>query len=102
LKLSNGSFGKIAYLKTFGGDKIYENLIQLLQDKRTTYTQLMNIANKIAESPQLYTIILDIAAYFNLAELYSKLTKSLNSIKKLNIKNPVAIFNLITEIQKCL
>ncbi|MCQ2574794.1 MAG: AAA family ATPase [Alphaproteobacteria bacterium] len=102
LKLANGSFGKIASLKTSGGDEIYENLLAALQNKHATSGDLMLIADKIATSPALYDILLDVVAHFNLADLYPQVTKTLDEITELNLKPDVAIFNIIQSIRKCL
>jgi len=67
LKLSNGSFGKIASLKAGGGDEIYDKLLTALQSNHTNSSDLMLLADKIATSPSLYDILLDIAAHINLA-----------------------------------
>ena len=70
LKLANGSFGKIANLKASGGDTIYEELLDALNNSHSNASDLMNIATKIASEPALYGIVLDVIACFNLADLY--------------------------------
>ena len=102
LKLSNGSFGKIANLKASGGDKIYEELLEILQNKHSNSSDIMNVATKIAQSPFLYSIVLDVVAYFNLADLYPAATRTISDITRLNLKPDVAIFKIIMEIKKCL
>lgn len=102
LKLSNGSFGKIANLKASGGDKIYEDLLNVLQNKHCNSSDIMNVATKIAQSPFLYTIVLDVIAYFNLADLYPAATRTVSEITRLNLKPDIAIFKIIMEIKKCL
>ena len=47
LKLANGSFGKIANLKASGGDVLYEKLLNVLQNKSATASDVMQIATKI-------------------------------------------------------
>lgn len=102
LKLSNGSFGKIANLKASGGDEIYQELLDILTNKRATASDAMNVAQKIAVSPALYGIVLDAIANFNLADLYPNATKAIADINKLNLKADVTIFKIIMEIKKCL
>lgn len=102
LKLSNGSFGKIANLKATGGDVIYEELLNALQNKHSNASDLMNIASKIAVSPALYGIVLDAIAYLNLADIYPNANQAISDINRLNLKADITIFKIINEIKKCL
>lgn len=102
LKLSNGSFGKIANLKATGGDLIYEELLDILQNKHANAGDIMNIAEKIAVSPALYGIVLDALAAFGLADLYPIATMAIADINRLNLKPDIAIFKIIVETKKCL
>ena len=51
LKLANGSFGRIANLKKSGGDAIYAELIEILNNKHATSADVMGLAEKIAPAP---------------------------------------------------
>ena len=102
LKLSNGSFGKIANLKTTGGDVIYSELIELLQDERTTSADIIGLAKKIAPFPEAYGILLDAIAYFGLAEIYPIASQSITDMKNVNLEPEISIFKIIMEIKKCL
>ena len=102
LKLSNGSFGKIANLKKSGGDAIYAELIEKLGDKRTTSSDIMTISRKIAPYPELHGILLDAIAYFGLAELYPVATRAIADVKNVYLEPEIAIFKIIMEIRKCL
>ena len=102
LKLSNGSFGKIANLKACGGDAIYEELLNILQNNHSTASDMMNIAVKISADSALYGIVLDAIAYFGLADLYPTATQAISDINRLNLKPDITIFKIINEIKKCL
>lgn len=102
LRLSNGSFGKIADMKRSGGDVIYDDLIETLQHSGTTSGDLMTIAKKIAPSPELYSIILDAIAYFGLADLYPAATKSIADITQVHLEPETGIFKILMDIKKCL
>lgn len=102
LRLSNGSFGKIADMKQSGGDAIYDDLIETLQDTSATSSDLMMIAKKIAPSPELYSILLDAVAYFKLAQLYPMATKSIAEINSLHLEPEIGIFKILMDIKKCL
>lgn len=102
LRLSNGSFGKIADMKQSGGDAIYDDLIETLQDASATSSDLMMIAKKIAPSPELYSILLDAVAYFKLAQLYPMATKSIAEINSLHLEPEIGIFKILMDIKKCL
>lgn len=102
LKLSNGSFGKIANLKKSGGDAIYADLIELLENKRATSADIMNMAKKIAAFPELHDILLDAVAHFSLAELYPTVTHAIADISKIYLEPEIAVFKIINEIKKCL
>lgn len=102
LKLANGSFGKIANLKSSGGDVIYEELLNVLCDKSANASDVMNVATKIAVAPAIYGILLDAIARFNLADLYPIANNAIADINRLNLKPDIAIFKIIMEIKKCL
>ena len=102
LRLSNGSFGKIADMKHNGGDEIYNDLIDTLRNPDSTSSDLMMIAKKIAPAPELYTILLDAVASFNLADIYPQATKTLNSITALHLEPEIGIFKVLMDIKKCL
>jgi DNA polymerase-3 subunit delta' len=102
LKLSNGSFGKIANLKSSGGDVIYEELLDVLKNAHSNASDIMTVAGKIASSPGLYGIVLDAIAAFGLADLYPMANNAISDIQRLNLKADIAIFKIINEIKKCL
>lgn len=102
LRLANGSFGKIADLKTTGGDAIYESLLETLNNPRANAGDLMAIAKKIAPSPELYPILLDAVAHFGLADLYPMATYAIADITRVYLEPEIAIFKIISEIKKCL
>lgn len=102
LKLANGSFGKIANLKATGGDITYEELLNVLQNKHSNASDVMNVAEKIAVSPAMYGILLDAMASLGLADLYPIATMAISDINRLNLKAEIAIFKIIMEIKKCL
>ena len=102
LALANGSFGKIAGLKQSGGDIIYDELLDCLQNPQSNSADVMNVARKIAQQPALHGILLDAIAYFKLAELYPDATRAINDINKIYLEPEVALFKIITEIKKCL
>ena len=102
LKLSNGSFGKIANLKSNGGDLMYEELLDVLQNKHANAVDVMNIAIKISTDATLYTLVLDAIAHFELADLYPIATRAISDITRLNLKSDITIFKIINEIKKCL
>jgi DNA polymerase-3 subunit delta' len=102
LKLSNGSFGKIANLKQSGGDEVYANLISFLENTHANSGDAMALAKKIAADPALHGILLDAIAHFGLADLYPVATHAINNIKTLNLESEIGIFRIIMEIKKCL
>lgn len=102
LRLANGSFGKIANLKTSGGDEVYESLIETLTNPRSNSGDIMLIAKKIAAAPELHPIILDAIAHFGLADLYPVATHAIADINRLYLEPEIAIFKIINEVKKCL
>ena len=102
LRLANGSFGRIAALKTCGGDEIYAELIDVLTNPRATSSDMMAIAKKISSDPALHGIILDAVAHFGLADLYPRATRAIADLGRLYLEPEIAIFKVITEIKKCL
>lgn len=102
LRLANGSFGRIANLKKSGGDAIYNELIECLQNPRSNSVDMMAIAKKIAPDPALHGILLDAIAAFGLAELYPDATHAIANISRVNLEPELALFKIITQIKKCL
>lgn len=102
LRLANGSFGRIANIKQSGGDVIYEKLIKLVQNKKSTAADAMDLARQIAPFPELHEILLDAIAHFGLAEIYPMATSTIHDIKRVNLEPEIAIFKVIQEIKKCL
>ncbi len=102
LRLANGSFGRIANLKKSGGDVIYDELMEMLRNPRTTASDIMTIAQKIAPYPELHGILLDAIAALGLADLYPTATHAIADIKNVYLEPEVGIFKIITEIRKCL
>ncbi|MFA7188418.1 MAG: AAA family ATPase [Alphaproteobacteria bacterium] len=102
LKLASGSFGKIANLKTTGGDEIYQELISVLENSSSNSADMMRTAKKIAAAPQLHGILLDAIAYFGLADLYPTATKDLANIATVYLEPEITIFKIMNDIRKCL
>ena len=102
LRLSNGSFGKIASIKASGGDAIYANLIETLENPRSNTSDLMAIAKQIAPDPAIYGILLDAIAHFGLAEIYPTATHGISDVERLHLEPEVAIFKIINDIKQCL
>ena len=102
LRLANGCFGKIANLKSSGGDVLYENLIATLNNPRANAGDIMVIAKKIAPSPEIYPILLDAVAHFGLADLYPMVTHAIADVNRIYLEPEIAIFKIISEIKKCL
>lgn len=102
LQLANGSFGKIANLKKSGGDIIYDDLMECLQNPRANSVDMMAIAKRIAPDPALHGILLDAIAAFGLADLYPSATHAIADIARLNLEPETALFKIITQIKQCL
>ena len=102
LRLTNGSFGRIANIKRTGGDAIYDDLIECLNNPHSHSTDVMAVSKKIAADPALYGILLDAVAAFGLADLYPSATHAIADITRVNLEPELAIFKIIMQIKKCL
>ena len=102
LRLANGSFGKIASLKASGGDTIYNNIIETLDDPHATTSDLMNIAKQIAPNPAIYGILLDTVAHFGLADIYPDATHCIADIERIHLEPEIGIFKILNDIKQCL
>ncbi len=102
INLCNGSFGKIAHLIETGGDKIYIDLLNLLNNKKSTAADIMALSEKIAVSPELYPLLTDAIAHFGLADLYPVAAEIISDMATLNIEARTSIFKIITKIKQCL
>ena len=102
LRLANGSFGRIAGIKQSGGDEIYQQIITVVSKQNSTQSDIMGVARQIAPYPELYGILLDAIAHFELAELYPFATRAIADINRVNLEPEIAIFKIIEEIKKCL
>jgi DNA polymerase-3 subunit delta' len=99
LHLRNGSFGKIANIKINGGDEIYDDLISALENPRSTASDMMGIAKKIATAPALHGLLLDAIRQFGLADLYPSATRAIADINSIHLEPEIAIFKIIMEIK---
>lgn len=102
LKLADGSFGKIAALKRTGGDVIYSELVETLENPHANSGDVMVVAKKISSDPALYEILLDAIAHFGLADIYPMATRAIADIRNIRLEPEIAIFKIIMEIKKCL
>lgn len=102
LRLSNGSFGRIANLKASGGDVIYAELLDVLKNKHATSADVMDMAKKIAPDSVMHGILLDAIAYFGLADLYPIATHAIADMKNLYLESEIGVFKILMEIKKCL
>ena len=102
LRLANGSFGRIANIKQSGGDVIYTKIVELVSKKNSTAADAMALAHQVAPFPELYEILLDVIAHFNLADIYPMAIQTLADINRVNLEPEIAIFKVIQEIKKCL
>ena len=102
LRLANGSFGRIANLKKSGGDIIYEELLECLNNPRANSIDMMPVAKKIAPDPGLHGILLDAISAFGLADLYPSATHAIADISRLNLEPETALFKIISQIKQCL
>ena len=102
LRLTNGSFGRIANIKRTGGDAIYDDLIECLNNPHSHSTDVMAVSKKIAADPALHGILLDAVAAFGLADLYPSATHAIADITRVNLEPELAIFKIIMQIKKCL
>lgn len=102
LRLANGSFGRIANLKKSGGDTIYDELLECLNNPRANSIDIMAVAKKIAPDPALHGILLDAISAFGLADLYPSATHAIADISRLNLEPETALFKIISQIKQCL
>ena len=101
LRLTNGSFGRIANIKRTGGDAMYDGLIECLNNPHSHSTDVMAVSKKIADDPALYGILLDAVAAFGLADLSPSATHAIADITRVNLEPELAIFKIIMQIKKC-
>ena len=102
LRLANGSFGKIANLKKSGGDAVYAELIDMLNNPHCNAGDMMAMAKKIAPDPALHGILLDVVASYGLADLYPSVTTAIADMNRIYLEPEISIFKIIRDIQKCL
>lgn len=102
LRLANGSFGRIANLKKSGGDIIYDELLECLNNPRANSIDMMAVAKKIAPDPALHGILLDAISAFGLADLYPSATHAIADIARLNLEPETSLFKIISQIKQCL
>ena len=102
LRLANGSFGQIANLKSMGGDVIYDELMECLNNPRASSADVMAIAKKLAPMPELYNILLDAIASLGMAELYPTTVRAIADMTRVNLEPETGLFKIIMDIKKCL
>jgi len=102
IKISGGSFGRIAGLIATGADTLFADTIRMLKDKTANGAHLMTLAKRIAANPENMAILTDASAYFGLANIYSEAIFDIDRANVLNLDPEIAAFKILTGMKKCL
>lgn len=102
IKISGGSFGRIANLVATGADNLFDDAKRIMTDKTANSADCLALAKRIAANQENLMILADLTAFFGLSELYSAAIRDIRKTSALNLDPEIAAFKILTEIKKCL
>jgi len=102
LKVSGGSFGRIANLYACGAGELFDEAKRICSDPAANASDCLALAKRIAKNPESMTILLDVIAHFGLAEQYGVALRDIERSQKVYLDPETTAFKIITDIKKCL
>ncbi|MDR2269223.1 MAG: AAA family ATPase [Rickettsiales bacterium] len=102
IKISGGSFGRIANMVASGADGFFNETIRILSDVMANSSDYLLLAKKIAAAPENISILADVAAHFGLAELYPSVVRDIARMNDVHLDPETSAYKIIVGIKKCL
>lgn len=102
VKISGGSFGRIANLVATGADELFDDAKRICNESATNSSDILLLSKKIAKNPENMSILLDIIAHFGLSDLYPSAIADINRTNVVHLDPETTTFKIILEIKKCL
>ncbi|MDR1071787.1 MAG: AAA family ATPase [Rickettsiales bacterium] len=102
VKISGGSFGRVAGMISLGADALFDDALRIIGDGASNSSDYLALAKRIARSPENMTILLDAIARLGLAELYPSASRDIERMNSVNLEPELAAFKIITGIKKCI
>ena len=101
IKISGGSFGRIANLVATGADTLFDDAKRILTEQ-SNGSDYLTLAKRIAKNPENISILLDVISHFGLAEEYGIAQAEIERMHIVNLEPESVAFKIITDIKKCL
>jgi len=102
IKISGGSFGKIAEMAASGADSLFEDVLAAVKNQRSGSADMLAISKRIAKNPETASVLMDVIHHFGLADLYSQALAGLDRMRIVNLEPELTVFNILTNIKKML
>jgi DNA polymerase-3 subunit delta' len=101
VKISGGSFGRIANMFASGADELFAEAVRLCGSAATNESDRLLFAKRIAKNPDNMPILLDVAAHFGMADLYPAALRDIARANAVHLDMETTAYKIISEI-KCL
>ena len=99
MKISGGSFGRIANMIALGADELFAEAARVCAAEKTNESDRLTLAKKFAKNPENMPIILDVIARFGLAELYPAAIRDIDRANVVHLDPETTAYKIITEIK---
>jgi len=101
IKISGGSFGKIAEMAVSGADSLFDDVVALMENVRSSSADMLALSKRIAKNPETISVLMDVIHHFGLADLYSQALTDIERMRIVNLEPELTIFKILNEIKKC-
>ncbi|MDR1826610.1 MAG: AAA family ATPase [Rickettsiales bacterium] len=102
IKVSGGSFGRIAAMLSTGADGLFDEVVRVCKNPASNSADCLLLAKKIAANPENMPILMDVVAYFGLAELYPIALRDIERANVLHLDMDTTAYKIINAILQCL
>jgi DNA polymerase-3 subunit delta' len=100
VKISGGSFARLAALSASGAGAALGDAMRLIKDRTATASDLLVMAKRLVAGGNA-AAMLDMARMLGLAEMYPLAAARLAKAESLHLDADLVAFNILSEIRKC-
>ena len=116
IKISGGSFGKIAEMAASGADNLFEDLVLVMKNTRSGSADILALSKRITKNCDTISVLMDVIHYFGtdlcqgnkkeslpppFADLYSRALCDIERMHTVNLEPEITVFKILTEIKRC-
>ena len=100
IKISGGSFGRIAAMFATGADELFGDALRVCASESSNSSDYLLLAKKIAKNPENMSILPDVIAHMGIAELYPSAVRDIERANVLHLDMETTAYKIITEINR--